>query len=156
MKLNRRGFLWSLAAPGALAGQQGPPREERVEKMTALPKPAIALNHLGFLPDAQKILVYRASAGSTPTEFTLRDIGSPPKPFSLTYPLKRTAGDLGDCLVGDFSNLTREAMYQVVVDGERSVPFFIRPDLWRRTLRCRTSTRFAIWTMPAAEITGST
>jgi hypothetical protein len=39
-----------------------------------------------------------------------------------------------DCLVGDFSDIEREAMYQVTIADELSVPFFIRPDLWRRTL----------------------
>lgn len=132
--MNRRKFMFGAAAAGAAFAQQGPPREEPVEKMTPGPKPAIALNHLGFLPGARKILVYRAPAGSQASLFTLRDIGSPPKPFVLTQPLKRVTGDLGDCMVGDFTSLRREAMYQVIIDGERSVPFFIRPDVWRRTL----------------------
>ncbi|HPT25740.1 MAG TPA: glycoside hydrolase family 9 protein [Bryobacteraceae bacterium] len=134
MELNRRRFVFSVAASGAAVGQQGPPREEPVEKMTPGPKPAIALNHLGFLPDARKILVFRAPAGSQPSMFTARDIGSPPQPFSIASALKRVSGDFGDCLIGDFSNLKREAMYQISVDGERSVPFFIRSDVWRRTL----------------------
>lgn len=134
--MNRRAFLGTLglAAPAVATSQQGPPREERVESLTAGPTPTIALNHLGFLPKARKILIVRASGGGAPTEFVMRDIGSPPKPFRLALPLKKAASDFGDCLVGDFSELEREAMYQVTVGQERSVPFFIRPDLWRRTL----------------------
>ena len=58
--MNRRSFLSSLAiAPAALRAQQGPPREERVESLTAPAKPAIAMNHLGFLPKGRKTLIYR-------------------------------------------------------------------------------------------------
>ena len=39
-----------------------------------------------------------------------------------------------DCLVGDFSAIDREGMYQVSIADELSTPFFIRPDVWRRTL----------------------
>ncbi len=134
MHLTRRALFGTLSAPAALSAQAGPPREERIEKLTPGAKPAIALNHLGFLPGGRKILVYRAHPGDAPTDALLRDIGGPPKPFSLTLPLKRMRGDLGECLVADFSNVTREAMYQITAGGERSVPFFIRPDVWRRTL----------------------
>jgi len=140
--MDRRTFLSTLAAPALLRAQQGPPREERVESLTAGPTPRIALNHLGFLPKARKIVIVRASAASAPSEFTVRDIGSsrfgwygmPPRPIELARPLKKVACDFGECLAGDFTELEREGMYQVTVAGERSVPFFIRPDVWRRTL----------------------
>ncbi len=133
--MHRRDFLLSLgaAAPAAIA-QEGPPREESVEKSTAPSTPAIALNHLGFLPRSPKILIYRLTGGAAPTEFTVRDIGSSLKPFRVTKPLRKTASDFGDCLTGDFSDVETELMCQASVAGERSVPFFIRPDVWRRTL----------------------
>lgn len=134
MRFTRRTLFWSLAASTRALAQQGPPSESRVERLTAGPKPAIVMNHLGFLPGGKKTFIYRTGGDSGPAECVLRDIGSPPKAFSETYPLKRVSGDLGDCLVADFSTLTREAMYQITVDGERSVPFFVRPDVWRRTL----------------------
>ena len=133
--MNRRSFLSSLAiAPAALRAQQGPPREERVESLTAPAKPAIAMNHLGFPPKGRKTLIYRLTGGEAPEEFLFRDIGQPPAPFQMRRPLKRVSSDFGDCLAGDFSDIDREAMYQVTAGAERSVPFFIRPDLWRRTL----------------------
>jgi hypothetical protein len=133
--MNRRNFLsTAVVAPAALSAQQGPPREERIERLTAQPTHAIALNHLGFLPNARKPVVFRLSGQATPREFLLRDIGSPPKPFSLRRPLAKLSSDLGDFLTGDFSEVTREGMYQVTIGEERSVPFFIRPDVWRRTL----------------------
>ncbi len=134
--MNRRQFVsrcgWSL--PAVLAAQKGPPEVARVEKLTAPPRPAIALNHLGFLPDANKILLYRDASDAAPGEFSIRDIGQPAEPFRQSRPLKRVKSDFGDCLVGDFSDLRRLGMYQVTVGEERSVPFFIRSDVWRRTL----------------------
>ena len=121
-------------APAALRAQQGPPREERVESLTAADKPALAINHLGFLPKSRKTVICRLPGGGTAEDFLFRDIGGPPRPFELRRSLKRVASDFGECLVGDLSDVEREAMYQVTVGGERSVPFFIRPDLWRRTL----------------------
>ncbi len=133
--MNRRNFLrTAVATPAALSAQQGPPREERIESLTAPSTHAIALNHLGFVPSARKPVVFRLSGQTTPGEFVLRDIGSPPKPFSLRRPLTKVSSDLGDFLTGDFNEVTREGMYQVSIGEERSVPFFIRPDVWRRTL----------------------
>lgn len=140
--MNRRHFLTACLAPCLRAAQEGPPRQERVESLTAGPAPRIALNHLGFLPDAAKRIVVRASGAGAPREFLVRDIGSsrfgwggePPVPRELTRPLAPFACDFGPALIGDFTELTRTAMYQASIPGERSVPFFIRPDLWRRTL----------------------
>ena len=133
--LSRRVFLAGSLSPLALAtAQQGPPREERVENLTPGETPTIALNHLGFVPDARKLLVVRIVKEPAPTEFTLRDIGSPPEPFRIVKPLKKVESDFGPCAVGDFSDVTREAMYQITVGQERSVPFFIQGDVWRRTL----------------------
>jgi hypothetical protein len=134
--MNRRNFLGlGLSTPGAmLLAQQGPPREERVETMTPDPAPAIAMNHLGFPPKSRKVVIFRYAGDEGPAEFTIRDIGGPRTPFRATRPLKRFTSDVIDCLVGDFSDIEREAMYQVTVGDEASVPFFIRPDAWRRTL----------------------
>lgn len=96
--------------------------------------PLIAINHLGFLPKSRKLVIFRYAGEGAPEDFLLRDIGGPPQPFRQTRPLKRFTSDTIDCLVGDFSDLDREGMYQVDVADELSVPFFIRPDVWRRTL----------------------
>ncbi len=134
--MRRRNFLASLGAvaPAVAAAQQTPPQGERVEQLTAPPTPAIALNHLGFLPGAEKILVFRLTGAAAPAEFTVRDVGSSLKPFRVTKPLRKTASDFGDCMVGDFSDVQTEMMCQATAASERSVPFFIRPDAWRRTL----------------------
>jgi hypothetical protein len=139
--VQRRTFLTTLglAAPGAAFSfsQDGPPELDPVLNMTPRAAPAIALNHLGFVPRAaSKTVVVRISRDFAPAQFTLREIGSSLKPFQLTRPLKKAASgsDLGDCLVGEFGDVERQGMYQVTVGTELSVPFFIRPDLWRRTL----------------------
>ena len=134
--MNRRSFVGlGLAASAArLAAQRGPVREEPVESMTPDPTPAIALNHLGFLPQSKKLVIVRFAGDNGPDHFTIRDIGGPPAPFRETRPLQRDASAVIPSLVGDFSDIERPAMYQVSVADEVSVPFFIRPDVWRRTL----------------------
>ncbi|HWB98532.1 MAG TPA: glycoside hydrolase family 9 protein, partial [Bryobacteraceae bacterium] len=133
--MDRRDFVrLGLSTPALLAAQQGPPREESIEHLIPEDTPAIALNHLGFLPKSKKVVIYRWAGESAPEEFSIRDIGGPKPPFEQTRPLKRVTSDVIDCLVGDFSDIGREGMYQVTIGDERSVPFFIRPDVWRRTL----------------------
>jgi len=128
----RRCFLHHFGASAWLAAQQRT-LDPRLAKLTPGAKPAIAMNHLGFMPKAKKMVLYRLSGPAAPSEYTLREIGSGP-PFRLTGPLSRVSSDLGDCLVGDFTDVEREGMYQVTIGGEGSVPFFIREDVWRRTL----------------------
>jgi hypothetical protein len=134
--MDRRGFLGlGLATPSAwLMAQQGPAREERVESMTPDETPGIALNHLGFLPGAAKRVVFRVAGEEGPANFTIRDIGGPRVPFRQTRKLEPYSSDVIRCLVGDFSDIRREGMYQVAIGDELSVPFFIRGDVWRRTL----------------------
>lgn len=132
--MNRRHFLAGLAAPALAAAQEGPARPEPVEKMTAPPQPAIALNHLGFQPAAKKTFVYRLTGSARPAAFTLRDVAAyPPRP-PVAKPLQPATGDFGPALTGDFTDVRELGMYQVTVGDERSVQFFIRPDVWKRTL----------------------
>ena len=133
----RRAFLQSigLTLPAALAAQRRQTLDPRLSKSTAGPKPAIAINHVGYLPKAKKTVLYRLTgAGAPPAEFRITEIGVPTPPFSRTGPLERVASDFGDFLAGDFSPVERDGMYQVTIAGERSVPFFVRQDVWRRTL----------------------
>ncbi len=135
--MNRRNFLYNLSmmAPAAAYAQTQRPRENPVERFTAGAFPAIALSHVGFVPGAPKVLVYRVPAGSPrPRSSACATSGQPPKPFRFTRPLKKYEGDLGECVTGDFSDLERQALYQITAGEERSVPFFVRSDLWRRTL----------------------
>jgi hypothetical protein len=136
--MQRRDFCLSLGAVApaiASAQQQQTSEGERIEKLTAPPTPAIALNHLGFLPDARKTIIFRLTGGAAPTEFSVRDVSSSAKPFRATGRLRKEASDFGECLVGDLSEVRSQMMMcQATVGTERSVPFFIRPDVWRRTL----------------------
>lgn len=136
--MNRRSFLWStgLAASVSAAPQDAPPvRQEPVESATPAENPAIVLSQVGFLPKSRKTVIYRLSPGEpAPESFTLRDVGGPPHPFSLTRPLTKAPGDVPNCLVGDFSDMEREGFYQIAAGRERCAPFFVRPDAWRRTL----------------------
>jgi len=132
--MKRRSFLAFMAAiPAALRAQEGPPVEEPVEKMTAPVAPTIALNHLGFRPKVgEKVLVVRATTPASPRSFTLRDVSE--EEFEFTRDLTALSADLGPYLTADFSDLNRPGMYQITVGNERSVPFFIAENVWRRTL----------------------
>jgi hypothetical protein len=143
--MNRRTFCFgfsqlSAMVPALLGGQVlGPSRgPARIETSTPGATPAIALSHIGFLPKARKVLVYCQTGGKPPAEFTLRSVGdrqpSAPPFRPVIRQLTKVASDLGDCLVGDFSDLEREEQYEIAVGNERSVPFFVRSDVWRRTL----------------------
>jgi hypothetical protein len=134
--MDRRSFLLGAgSAAGSAAAQIAHTRAEAVDSATPDETPAIVLSQAGFLPKAKKTLIYRASAGEMPPEtFTLRDVGGGPRPFSVAKPLMPAAGDVPNCLIGDFSDLGREGFYQITAGTERCAPFFIRPDAWRRTL----------------------
>jgi hypothetical protein len=134
--MKRRNFLASVAVPVAAAAQQPVPggRTEAPAEPVAGPKPAVALSHVGFLPNARKTLIYRVTGSSAPNEFTIRELGYPLKNFQVSIPLRKVAGDLGDHMVGDFSSLDHEGLFVATAGGERSVPFFVRKDAWRRTL----------------------
>jgi hypothetical protein len=139
--MTRRHFLYGGALGATVRGHAGAQEpnaaalatEARVQKLTAPPKPAIALNHVGFQPKARKTLIYRLTGGPAPTEFSLRSTSSH-LGVRFSRPLVKAGGELGDCLLGDFSDFAREGMYQITVGDERSVPFFIRPEAWRRAL----------------------
>jgi hypothetical protein len=134
--MNRRCFLgWGLSTPAAaLLAQTGPPRAEPVEAMTPEDTPAIALNHLGFLPGARKTVIFRYAGEEGPADFQIREIGGGAGAVRQTLPLRRETSDVIDCLVGDFSAIDRQGLYQISIADELGTPFFIRPDVWRRTL----------------------
>lgn len=135
--MQRRDFLLGtgLGAAVPAAAQDAAPRAEAVETAVPASTPVIVLSQIGFLPRSRKTVVYRLSGSATPpANFGIRDNGYLPRPATLTKPLVAAPGDLGPCLTGDFSDVDREANYQIAAGGERSAPFFIRPDAWRRTL----------------------
>lgn len=139
--MNRREFVSLLGSPFAVQAPRDMPGGERVEALTPGPKPLIALNHLGFVPEATKRVLVRLGGNNAPGQFHIREIGSsrfgwhgaPPFQPQLR-PLVPARCDFGPCLVGDFSEVRQEGLYQVTIPEERSVPFFIRADVWRRTL----------------------
>ncbi|MGH9623028.1 MAG: glycoside hydrolase family 9 protein [Bryobacteraceae bacterium] len=132
--MERREFLQGLALAAtatALQAQEGPPKPEPVETMTAGPEPAIAVCHVGFRPEANKRIVARNT--NAPGVFSMYDISSGPA-FRIERPLKPMHSDFAPALVGDFSDVRRPGLYQIRVGNEISPPFFIRPDAWRRYL----------------------
>jgi len=98
--------------------------------MTAGAAPAIAVSHVGFRPEARKLIVVRRGNLKS---FAMRDISSGP-PFHIERPLRRVTSDLGGAVAGDFSDVSRIGLYQIEAGGELSAPFFIRADAWRRFL----------------------
>src|SRR5215467_10157640 len=107
--MKRRSFLgWGVSTPAAaLFAQSGPPREEPVEAMMPEDAPAIALNHLGFLPGARKTVILRYAVEEGPGDFLIRDIGGGAGAIRQKLPLRREHSDVIDCLVGDFSAIDR-------------------------------------------------
>jgi hypothetical protein len=137
--MNRRHFIFAVAAGSrtSLAAQLQqalPATPDPVEKLTPGARPAIVLNHLGFLPDARKKVLFRIGSEAPPKQFSLRELGHPVKPFQLTRPLQSVKSDLGDLLEGDFTDVRRETRYQIATGDQFSVPFAIASDVWRRTL----------------------
>jgi len=136
--VKRRRFLTTLAAaPAVLAAQQGPPEFAPVTRETAAAAPRIGVNHFGFLPEAAKTAVVRGQEG--PAEFTVWDVGAW-RPV-LRGRLRPVASDFGPAQLADFSRLRQPGLYQLSLGAgdhehspERSVPFFIAADVWRRTL----------------------
>jgi len=128
--MKRRDFLAGAGlAPAIASAQQGVRSDPPVMRMTAGPAPSIALNHLGFTPKARKLLIVRLTGQSAPSQFTIRDISFPLKPFSLTLPLKPAPrSDFGEHLTGDFTELERPGQYRIFLPDEHSVPFFVRED----------------------------
>lgn len=114
----------------SLAAQQGPPRPDPVENMTAGPTPAIAVSHVGFRPETRKRVIVRNLALRN---FSMREIGSGP-PSQIERPLMPASFDFGPAVAGDFSDVSRPGLYQIRAGDELSPPFFIRPDAWRRFL----------------------
>jgi hypothetical protein len=146
--MKRRAFLGSLAAlPAALVAQEGPPETESVEQFTTPAVPTIALNHLGFRAAVSKTLIVRITPATPKVESCLVEDVVPP--FRTQIQLRRAESDFGAVLVADLSALNRPSLYQVTLGQERndqtqiinsveqwehSVPFFVREDVWRRTL----------------------
>jgi hypothetical protein len=135
--MHRRDFLLGtgIAAGTSAAPQDATPRAEAVESAVPQAMPVIVHSQIGFLPRSRKTVIYRISSGVTPPEnFSIRDTGYLPRPTAVTRPLVASPGDLGACLTGDFSDIQREANYEIAAGAERCAPFFVRPDAWRRTL----------------------
>jgi hypothetical protein len=134
--MQRRDFLlgtgMAAAASGAAQNAQAP-RAEAVESATPAASPTLVMSQVGFTPQSHKTVIYRAGSETPPANFTLRDTGFL-QPFSRTLTLKEAPDDLGKCLAGDFSEIDREANYQISAGRERCAPFFIRADAWRRTM----------------------
>ncbi|MGH9542426.1 MAG: glycoside hydrolase family 9 protein, partial [Terriglobales bacterium] len=97
----------------------------------------IGINHFGFLPGAVKTAVVRGT--EPPAEYVIWDVGDW-RPV-LRGRLQAVASDLGAARIADLSGLRQPGIYQLFLGGgdhesspERSVPFFIAADVWRRTL----------------------
>jgi hypothetical protein len=134
--------------------------ESAVEKMTAgLNQPKVAVSHVGFRPRVgRKTVVVRDPVQPYPKEFTVSPTDHQGNAGQTrgARPLTPVRCDLGTFLTGDFSDIQAPGAYQVSVGGERvplhefspkgvsiysqmeggerSVPFMIAEDAWRRTI----------------------
>ncbi len=117
--MDRRTFLATASALPLMAeagrepsGQNQSPRlrylrqhprvESPVEKMTAAPSDTVALCHVGFKPEAKKILIARWGAEPLPTHYHLAALDR--GPLQITRSLTRVNSDLGTFLTADFSD----------------------------------------------------
>lgn len=132
--MERRQFLQALTALGptaaAVVAQEGPPHADPVEKMIAGSEPSVLVCHVGFRPEAQKRVVVR---NQSVRNFLMYDVSSGPA-FRVERPLVAVSSDLGPALAGDFTDVTRQGLYQIRAGEELSPPFFIRANAWRRFL----------------------
>ncbi len=121
------------------------------------PFPHVILNHVGFLTHARKRVVVSSGAY---TRFAVQNMGIPAAESLgahedwqtlLEKPLLPVKTDMGDFLVGDFSELTRPGVYRVVIPGAdgRSFMFVIAdgafhhlPGLWLDFIHDRRSGNF--------------
>lgn len=91
----------------------------------------ICVNHLGFRPSDRKRAVVVATGPSDPREFEVREVGTGHIVFrgSVTY----RDDPFGLAGVADFSEVRDPGLYQIRVGSTRSVPFFVRNDVFSRT-----------------------
>jgi endoglucanase len=96
-----------------------------------VPAPPVRVNQAGYLPTAPKVALFAGPA--TVTEFRVLDAATGKVSFTgkaspaLTDPL---SGDSVQTL--DFSTLRKEGRFMVEAGGERSAPFAIAKDAYRR------------------------
>ena len=91
----------------------------------------ICVNHLGFRPVGHKQAVVLASGPSDPREFSIREVGTGRLAFRGA--VRYREDPLGFGGVAEFSELTEPGLYQIRIGETRSVPFFIRNDVYTRT-----------------------
>src|SRR5215471_9888982 len=96
------------------------------------PVPRVLVNQLGYLPARPKVATVRSDA-TGPLDWTLLDAGGRPIARGKTLPFgfDRPSGDAVHIV--DFSAARAPGEgYVLEVGGERSHPFAIRADLYRR------------------------
>jgi hypothetical protein len=97
------------------AGQQGSPGTKDRAVCQRLQFPKVLVNHIGFRPDAGKYLVVDGVKGAKKFEIVnMHQKGSKP---SYVGKLARTGNDLGEYLIGDFSDLREPGIYRASVMG---------------------------------------
>ena len=98
------------------ARQQGSPGTKDRAVCQRLQFPKVLVNHIGFRPDAGKYLVIDGVKGAEKFEIVnMHQKGSKP---SYVGKLARTGNDLGEYLIGDFSDLREPGIYRASVTGD--------------------------------------
>ena len=108
-----------------------------------MPTSVLAVSHMGYLTGAPEKRAYLVNPGSD-SEFVLHCLEtryfSGEKTDKECYcpdvfrgEIKVVGGDFGPVGIMDFSPVKTPGLYQIIVGGRRSHPFFIRKDLYLRT-----------------------
>lgn len=119
----RRAFLkHSAGFAGAMLASQLP-------LACAAERETILVNHVGFTPTAAKFCLLR---GRTPVELTVLDRSTGQVAFRGT--MRPVNGDLGQYLIGDFSQLQQLGTFAISSGGAMSGDFAIAADIYRAAL----------------------
>lgn len=91
----------------------------------------IWVNHLGFRPKDKKQAVVLASEPPDSAEFQVREVGTGELAFRGFVEFREDPFGLAG--VAEFSGVEQPGLYQIRIGNVRSVPFFIRDDVYSRT-----------------------
>jgi hypothetical protein len=90
----------------------------------------ILVNHVGFMPSAAKLCLTADTSGN---RFWVMERKTGRKVYQgKMKPVKR---DMGDYLVGDFSELSANGKYQIITENNRSTEFCISDTVYHDALR---------------------
>ncbi len=90
------------------------------------------MNHLGFMPNAKKRIYSYAPSSMTFTVEWIHDVKFIPV---YTGHFEKISGEDGEIYAGDFSSVTREGDYRIIIGEDRTRYFRIQRNLYETVIR---------------------